>query len=252
MRLKDKNAVVTGAGSGIGRAISRGFAREGARVVVSDIILARAEETVEMIQSAGGQAMAVQADVIKKDQVDALYASAFEAYRRIHISVSVPGISTTRNFLDLPEDEWDHVVDTTLKHHYLCGQVAARHMAEHGGGAIIHISSIVDQVAQADYPHYVAAKGGVRMLTKAMALDLVKHNIRVNAIAPGLTDTPHTGFMHKEEWAPYRDAVLARIPMSRPAQPEDMVGAAIFLASDEEASYVTGVSLPVDGGYLAI
>ena len=252
MRLKDKNAVVTGAGSGIGRAISRGFAREGARVVVSDIIPARAEETVEMIQSAGGEAIAVEANVTKKNQVDALYATAIEAYQRIHISVSVPGISTTRNFLDLPEDEWDHVVDTTLKHHYLCGQVAARHMAEHGGGAIIHISSIVDQVAQADYPHYVAAKGGVRMLTKAMALDLVKHNIRVNAIAPGLTDTPHTGFMHKEEWAPYRGAVLARIPMNRPAQPEEMVGAAIFLASDEEASYVTGVSLPVDGGYLAI
>ena len=107
-------------------------------------------------------------------------------------------------------------------------------------------------MAESDYPHYVAAKGGVRMLTKAMALDLVKHNIRVNAIAPGLTDTPHTGFMHKEEWATYREPVLARIPMHRPAQPEDMVGAAIFLASDKEASYITGISLPVDGGYLAI
>ena len=140
MRLKDKNAVVTGAGSGIGRAISRGFAREGARVVVSDIIPARAEETVEMIQSAGGEAMAVETDVTKKDQVDRLYATAFEAYQRIHISVSVPGISTTRNFLDLPEDEWDHVVDTTLKHHYLCGQVAARpHGRTRWGGNHPHL-----------------------------------------------------------------------------------------------------------------
>ena len=159
MRLKEKNAVVTGAGSGIGRAIAKGLAREGVRVVVSDIIPTRAEETVKMISNLGGKAAGVEADVTKKDQVDALYAEAIGYYQRIDISVSVTGISSTRNFLDLPEEEWDHVVDTTLKHHYLCGQVVARHMAQQGGVAIIHISSICDEVAQADYPHYVAAKG---------------------------------------------------------------------------------------------
>ena len=118
------------------------------------------------------------------------------------------------------------------------------------GGAIINISSICDEVAQATYSHYVAAKGGVRMLTKAMALDLVQHNIRVNAIAPGPVNTGSEKM--KKEYAPIRQKVLPRVPMARLAEPEEMVGAALFLASEEEASYVTGISLPVDGGYLAI
>jgi NAD(P)-dependent dehydrogenase (short-subunit alcohol dehydrogenase family) len=250
MRLQDKNAIVTAAGSGIGRAIALGFAREGARVVAGDIDLASAQKTVETIELAGGEAFAIEVDVAKKEQVDAMFQAAIESLGRIHIVVSGPGISTTRNFLDVPEDEWDRVLDVSLKGMYLTGQAAARHMANEGGGSIVNISSICDEVAQANYPHYVAAKGGVKMLTKAMALDLVEHGIRVNAIAPGLTQTG-TGFMHKEEFADVREQVLARIPMSRPAQPDEMVGAAIFLASEDESSYVTGVSLPVDGGYLA-
>jgi len=250
MRLQNKNAIVTGAGSGIGRAIAIGFAREGANVVAGDVNLAAVQKTVETIRAAGGEAIAAEVDVSQSAQVEALFAAAFEAYDRIHILVSVPGISTTRNFIDLPEDEWDRVLDVSLKGHYLCGQAAARHMAQHGGGAIINISSICDEVAQANYSHYVAAKGGVRMLTKAMALDLVKHNIRVNAIAPGPTNTGSEAM--KKEYAPIRQKVLPRVPMGRLAEPEEMVGAAIFLASDEEAGYVTGISLPVDGGYLAI
>jgi NAD(P)-dependent dehydrogenase (short-subunit alcohol dehydrogenase family) len=250
VRLGDKNAIVTAAASGIGRAIAIGFAREGARVVCGDINAETAEQTAETIRGEGGEAFAVEVDVAYRDQVDALFQNAFDAYERIHILVSGPGISTTRNFLDLPEDEWDRVMAVSLKGMYLAGQAAARHMAEHGGGAIINISSICDEVAQANYAHYVAAKGGVKMLTKAMAIDLVAHNIRVNALAPGATETG-TGFWHKEEFADLREKVRARIPMGRPAQPEEMVGAAVFLASDDESSYVTGISLPVDGGYLA-
>jgi NAD(P)-dependent dehydrogenase (short-subunit alcohol dehydrogenase family) len=250
MRLKDKNAVVTAAGSGIGRAIAIGFAKEGARVICGDINAETVKQTAETIQADGGEAIAVVVDVASKAQVDALFEKAFAAYQRIHVLVSAPGISTTRNFLDLPEDEWDRVMDVSLKGMYLAGQAAARHMAEHGGGSIIHISSICDEVAQANYPHYVAAKGGVKMLTKAMALDLVGHNIRVNALAPGAVETG-TGFWYKDEFAGLREKVRARIPMGRPAQPEDMVGAAVFLASNEESSYVTGISLAVDGGYLA-
>ena len=189
MRLQGKNAIVTGAGSGIGRAIAIGYAREGARVVAGDIDAATVVETAETIRAAGGDAIAVPVDVAVKAEVDALFATALDACGRIHILVSVPGISTTRAFLDLPEEEWDRVVDVSLKGHYLCGQAAARHMAEHGGGAIVNISSICDEVAQANYSHYVASKGGVRMLTKAMAMELVEHGIRVNAVAPGPTDT---------------------------------------------------------------
>ena len=250
MRLTRKNAIVTGAGSGIGRAIAIGYAREGARVVAGDIDAASVGQTVDTIRDAGGDAVAVGVDVALKSEVDALFAAALEVCERIHILVSVPGISTTRAFLDLPEEEWDRVVDVSLKGHYLCGQAAARHMAEHGGGAIINVSSICDEVAQANYSHYVASKGGVRMLTKAMAMELAEHGIRVNAIAPGPTDTGSEAT--KKEYAPIRAKVLPRVPMARLAQPEEMVGAAVFLACESESSYVTGISLPVDGGYLAM
>jgi len=250
MRLQGKNAVVTGAGSGIGRAIAIGYAREGARVVAGDIDAATADATAETIRAAGGECIAVAVDVAVKAEVDALFAVALGACGRIHVLVSVPGISTTRAFLDLPEEEWDRVLDVSLKGHYLCGQVAARHMTEHGGGAIVNISSICDEVAQADYSHYVASKGGVRMLTKAMAMELAGHGIRVNAIAPGPTDTGSEEM--KREYAPLRRKVLPRVPLGRLARPEEMVGAAVFLACESESSYVTGVSLPVDGGYLAM
>ena len=250
MRLTRKNAIVTGAGSGIGRAIAIGYAREGARVVAGDIDAASVGRTVDTIRAAGGDAVAVGVDVALKSEVDALIAAALEVCERIHILVSVPGISTTRAFLDLPEEEWDRVVDVSLKGHYLCGQAAARHMAEHGGGAIVNVSSICDEVAQANYSHYVASKGGVRMLTKAMAMELAEHGIRVNAVAPGPTDTGSEAT--KKEYAPIRAKVLPRVPMARLAQPEEMVGAAVFLACESESSYVTGISLPVDGGYLAM
>lgn len=250
MRLKNKNAIVTAAGSGIGRAIAIGFAREGARVVCGDINPETVEQTAETIRDSGGEAIAIVVDVAIKEQIDDMFQAAIKAYERIHVLVSGPGISTTRNFLDLPEEEWDRVMDVSLKGMYLAGQAAARHMSEQGGGSIIHISSICDEVAQANYPHYVAAKGGVKMLTKAMALDLVEHNIRVNALAPGAVETS-TGFWYKEEFDGLRQKVKARIPMGRPAKPEEMVGAAVFLSSEEESSYVNGISLPVDGGYLA-
>lgn len=252
MRLANKNAIVTGAGSGIARAIALGFAREGARVVVGDIHGATARQTAEEIRAAGGEAIAIEVDVSRRAQVEAMLAAAIAAYTRIHILVCGPGISTTRNFLDLPEDEWDRVLDVNLKSVYLCAQAVALHMVEHGGGAVVNISSICEEVAQADAAHYIAAKGGMRMLTKAMALDMVGRGVRVNALAPGFTETALSGrFEHSEEGRAFLRRLVARIPMGRAAQPEEMVGAAVFLASDE-SSYVTGISLPVDGGYLAV
>ena len=252
MRLKGKNAIVTGAASGIGRAIAVGYAREGAKVVAADINSVGAQETVETIRAAGNEALAVAVDVTQRAQVEAMLATALEAFKQIHIMVAVPGISTTRNFIDLPEDEWDQVLAVNLKGVYLCGRAAAQHMAQNGGGIIVNISSICDEVAMADSAHYMASKGGVKMLTKAMALDLVTHNIRVNAIAPGFVLSPFTEVhLETEAGREHRRKLLARNPMGRAAQPEEMVGAALFLASDE-SSYVTGISLAVDGGYSAV
>jgi NAD(P)-dependent dehydrogenase (short-subunit alcohol dehydrogenase family) len=179
---------------------------------------------------------------------------AIAAFGRIHILVSVAGIATVRPFLELPEAEWDEIMAVNLKGQYLCGQVVGRHMAQSGGGSIINVTSQVADVAQPMSAHYHASKGGGKMLTKAMALDLAEFNIRVNALAPGLTDGGDQSWMDTDRgraWRPHREKLLERIPMHRAARPEEMVGAAVFLASDE-ASYVTGSTVLVDGGYLAV
>ncbi|MGQ0604482.1 MAG: SDR family NAD(P)-dependent oxidoreductase [Anaerolineales bacterium] len=253
MRLKDKNAIVTGAGSGIGRAIAQGFVREGARVLCADINEIAAQQTMNDIRATGGEAAAARVDVSVRAQVEAMLAAALDAYNRIHILASVAGIATVRHFLELPEEEWDRVLSVNLKGLYLCGQAVARHMAQAGGGSIINVTSQVSDVAQPDCAHYFASKGGGRSLTKAMAIDLARHNIRVNALAPGLTNTGMTQSTQKdgaETWT-YRQKILDHIPLGRPAEPEEMVGAAVFLASDE-SSYMTGAQLTVDGGYTAM
>ncbi len=254
MRLAGKNAIVAGAGSGIGRAIAIGYAAEGASVVVADIKLPTAQKTAAEIAARGGRAIAVEVDVSKRAQVEAMVEAALAAYSRIHILVCVAGIATVSHFLELPEEWWDETMNVNLKGQYLCGQAVARHMAKVGGGAIINITSQVAEVAQPLSAHYHASKGGGKMLVKAMALDLAEYNIRVNALAPGLTDGGDQSWMDTDKgraWRPLREKLLERIPMKRAARPEEMVGAAVFLASDE-ASYVTGTTLVVDGGYLAV
>lgn len=251
LRLQDKTAIITGAGSGIGRAIALGFAREGARVVAADLQAPTAEATAAAIRAAGGAAAAVQVDVRQRASVTAMLAEAMRVFGRVQVLVAAAGIGPVNHFLEIPDEEWDRVLAVNLTGLFLCGQVVARHMAEHGGGAIINVTSQVADVAQPDCAHYYASKGGGKQLTKAMAIDLAAHHIRVNALAPGLTVTAlseHSGSV--QAWR-YRSKILDHIPMGRPAQPEEMVGAAIFLASDE-ASYMTGASLVVDGGYTAL
>lgn len=253
MRLQNKNAIITGAGSGIGRALAMGLAREGARVVCADVNGSAAQQTADHIQLGGGGALALAVDVSQRSQVEALVSAVIERYGRIQILVCAAGIATVRHFLDLPEDEWDHILNVNLKGLYLCGQAVARHMAQAGGGSIINITSQVSNIAQPEGAHYYASKGGGQQLTKAMAIDLARFNIRVNALAPGLTNTGMTQSTQangEERWS-YRQKILDHIPMGRPAEPEEMVGAVVYLASDE-SSYMTGASLIVDGGYTAL
>jgi NAD(P)-dependent dehydrogenase (short-subunit alcohol dehydrogenase family) len=249
MRLKNKNVIITGAGSGIGRAIALRFAAEGACIVGADINLDAAQETAQLIRAGAGQAIAVAVDVSQRAQVEAMLATALAEHNQIHILVACAGTSTFAHFLQLSEVEWDRVLAVNLKGLYLCGQVVARHMVQAGGGVIVNVTSQVGDVAQEGVAHYVASKGGAKLLTKAMALDLVEYGIRVNALAPGLTNTGMTRIDTEEGWV-FRQKRLARIPMGRAAEPEEMAGAAVFLASDE-APYMTGATLVVDGGYLA-
>ena len=250
MRLKGRRCIITGAGSGIGRAISMGYAREGATVVIADASQRSADETAEGLRSEGHTAYAVQVDVRFRDQVDRMIAITLDKLSGLDIIVCAAGISPLTHFFDITEEEWDRVIDTNLKGLFLCGQTAARHMKDAGGGIIINITSQLSEVAQPKSVHYVASKGGAKMFTKGMVLDLARYNIRINSLAPGLTNTSMTRLDTPEGWAEH-EQFMPHIPMGRVGQPEDMVGAAIYLASDE-SSYVTGATILVDGGYLAL
>jgi len=250
MRLKGNRAIVTGGGSGIGRAIASGLAAEGAVVVVVDRDPAKALNTAERINSSGHTAFSAGCDVSQRREVDTMTAKVADQLGGLDTLVCAAGVSPISAFLDITDDEWDHVMAVNLKGLFLCGQAAARRMIDNGGGSIINITSQLCEVAQPNSVHYTASKGGGKLLTKAMSVDLAGFGIRVNAIAPGLTNTDMTKLDTEDGWAA-NSQYIPHIPMGRPAQPEEMVGAAVFLASND-SSYVTGATLVVDGGYLSL
>lgn len=248
MRLQDKIAIVTGAGSGNGRGIALRFAEEGAHLVVADVSDKGARETAAMIEALGQQALVTLTDVSRRDHAEAMVAQTVERFGRVDILVNNAGIETLVPFLDLPEEQWDRVLDVNLKGTFLCGQAAARAMVAAGTrGKIVNIGSINSQIALKEQAHYVASKGGVMMLTKAMALELARYGINVNAIGPGVIDTAMTANSLSDPAR--REMLLSHIPMRRVGQPRDIGNAAVYLASDE-ADYVTGIMLFVDGGWL--
>ena len=250
MKLLDKVAIVTGGATGNGKAIALGFAKEGASIAIIDIDERGARETASEINKCGRDSLALKGDVSASKDVAQAVAATAERFGKIDILVNSAGILSRVHFLDLSEEEWDKTLRTNLKGTFLCGQKVAHEMKKREkGGAIINISSISGEVARPNTAAYVASKGGVRLLTKAMAVDLARYKIRVNAIAPGYVRTSMTEEFLKDEV--YHKKLVDRIPLGYIASPEDLVGPAVFLASDD-SSYVTGATLLVDGGWMAL
>lgn len=252
MRHADKNALVTGAGSGIGRETALRLAREGARVLVTDLDLDAAEETVALIESEAGVGLAASVDVRDRAQVRAAVALAESAWGALHLLVNNAGVVTNHSFADLTEDAWDFVFDINLKGQWLVAQEAAPLIAASGGGAIVNLSTVEAMVVVTStgtaQPHYNASKGGVPMLTKALAVELAPQNIRVNCVAPGPIATNF--FDLEGVTSPEAMEFMGqRLLVKRIGQPADIASAVSWLLSDE-AGWVDGIQLPVDGGWL--
>ena len=249
-RVEGKVALVAGAGGGIGGAAAEALAREGAAVYCTDLDGGAAETRAGRIRAAGGRAASLGLDVCDRAAVDAAVEAALHEFGRLDILLDCAGISHRGNFLDLEPATWDRIVAVNLTGMFHLGQAAARQMVRQGnGGSIINVTSQLAEVARPERAAYVASKGGGRSLTHAMAVDLAAHGIRVNAIAPGPTLTGLTRATYTDPEA--RRATEALIPLGRLGQPDDLAGAVLFLASDE-SRWVTGSTVTVDGGYLAI
>ncbi|WP_298952480.1 SDR family oxidoreductase [uncultured Methylobacterium sp.] len=249
MRLEGKCAVITGAGAGIGEAAARLFVREGARVLVADRDGDRAEAVAA---SLGGAAVAFAGDVSRSGDVRAMIALARSRLGRIDVLVNNAGYGIRGTVVSTEEDAWDALMAVNVKGVYLCCRHAIPVMAEQGGGAIVSTASNVAAVGIADRAAYVASKGAVAALTRAMALDHAEAGIRVNCVAPGVTRSTYFDRMIAEHDDPdgFVAALGARSPMNRMAQPAEIANVMLWLASDE-ASFVTGAMYTVDGGMTA-
>lgn len=251
MRLKDKVAIVTGSGRGIGRAIAIAFAREGAKVVVNALHMETAGSTADEIKAMGGQSLVVIADVSEREQVASMVEKTVERFGRVDILVNNAGIPRwVKPSIEETEEGWDRLMAVNLKGVFFCSQEAAKKMIPQGGGKIINISSISGLVAHPQRAAYCSAKAAVIMLTKVLAIEWAEHNIQVNAIAPGSIETEYFKKLYRTRLTDEEDKWARRTPMRRHGRPEEVADAAVFLAS-QEASFITGETLVVDGGWVA-
>jgi meso-butanediol dehydrogenase / (S,S)-butanediol dehydrogenase / diacetyl reductase len=248
MRYNDQIVLITGGGSGIGREMARMFAAEGASLVIADRHLDAANGTVEMIEAAGGSAIATETDVSDSAQVEAMAQAALDHYGRVDILVNNAGLSVGDAILDFDEAAWDLNVDVVLKAVYLTSRALLPQMIERGKGVILNIGSVNGLMAIGESA-YSAAKAGMMSLTGNMAIHYGDKGIRVNCIAPGTIQTPI--WSERLEREPHAmDHIRPWYPLGRVGLPEDVAKAALFLCSDD-ASWITGVTLPVDGGLTA-
>jgi 3-oxoacyl-[acyl-carrier protein] reductase len=244
MRLEGRTAIITGAGSGFGAAMTRRFSQEGARVLACDRDFDAVERLSEELLRAGRAVRALAVDVAKAAQVEEMVAAAIAAFGKVDILVNNAGISPKKEYLDYVEEDWDAVHSVNLKGEFLCARAVSEHMMANRYGRILNLSSSAWRSGGfAGGVPYTAAKAGVIGLTRALAKTLGPYGITVNAIAPGPSATQMT-----ESWlAEWSKTFLKQIPLGRVGEPEDIANAALFLASDE-AAYITGICLDVNGG----
>jgi len=246
MRLKDKMALVTGAGSGIGQAIARLFAREGARVAGADLDGESVRATADQIQQDGGKALAVQADVTQWSHVERMVDTCLETFGPPDILINNVGSGKgDQGLLKTEMEDWEALIEVNLKSMFLCCRAVVPQMIKAGHGSVVNISSL-NGIRGVGQPTYSASKGGVNAMTAAFAMEYASYGIRFNVVCPGSIETPTWDPMFQHH-SGIREEIGEMYPLGRMGTPEDVAYAALYLASDE-ASFVTGIILPVDGG----
>ena len=243
MRLKDKVALITGAGRGIGREIALLFAQEGSILAICDINLESAEATAKEIEALGRQALGIAADVTSVASVEETINKILDKFSKIDILVNNAGITKDNLILRMSEEDWDKVLSVNLKGAFNCIKVLSRHMIKKRYGRIVNIASVIGIMGNAGQANYAASKGGLIALTKSLAKELASRNINVNAVAPGFIQTAMTDKLSED----YRKQMLGAIPLRKLGTPHDVAKACLFLAGPE-SDYITGQVIVVDGG----
>ena len=250
-RLAGKVALITGGGTGIGRGTALAFAREGAKVAVAGRRLEKLQDTVSEIKAAGGEAIAAVCDVSRAADALSTVGEVVAAYGKLNALVNNAGVLSVSTIEEIAEDEWDRLIDANLKGPFLMCRAALPEFRKAGGGTIVNIGSVLGLVAMKKRAAYCASKGGVTLLTKAIAVDHGHENIRVNCICPSIVETDLVSeLFDTPDGAKVKQDRLATIPLGRFGKPADIADLAVFLASDE-SSWLTGAAIPVDGGLTA-
>jgi NAD(P)-dependent dehydrogenase (short-subunit alcohol dehydrogenase family) len=251
-RLAGQTALITGGGTGMGRAIALSFSREGANVTVAGRRVEKLREVVSEIEKQGGQALAVSCDVTQSKDAERAVQESVARFGRLDVLVNNAGALHVSTVESIPEEDWDRLMLVNLKGPFLMSRAALPALRKAGGGSIINIGSILGLIGMKGRAAYASSKGGVTMLTKAMALDHAHENIRVNCICPSIVETEliRELFASGAQGEAARRSRIAQIPLGRMGRPEDVADMAVFLAS-KESSWVTGVAIPLDGGLSA-
>lgn len=251
-RLEGQTALITGGGTGMGRAIALAFAREGASVALAARRVEKLEIVVGEIEVAGGQGQAIACDVSKSGDASRAVRETVERFGQLHVLVNNAGVLHVSTVEGITDEEWDLVMAVNVKGPFLMSRAALPEFRKAGGGAIVNIGSVLGLVAMKDRAAYCASKGGLTMLTRAMAVDHAHERIRVNCICPSIVETELVKdlFASSAEGQAAKRARIASIPLGRMGRPEDVAEMAVFLAS-KESSWVTGAALPLDGGLTA-